>query len=280
MKKIISALLMAFLATSLFGQSSNTGKWQPTPLKIDGNIADWMSRPPYFDNLTKLSFDIRNDSNNLYLVFQIPDQRTQFKIARAGMSLTFDTKIKPKRKTGIYFAPFMTEKPGQHNRGKDDVKGPSIIKQKYLISPPDVLASGFAFSDGDIWGNKDVKKVTFFVDWDTLNCMTLEFCIPLRELFGDNFDLKTVAAQDISMALQENAMEKPETPTDGNAAGKGGNGSEGRQHGNSQGMADQGMSLQAGQMDPQYKQGGNPDRNAMFEAQILRQKIKLSMGAK
>jgi hypothetical protein len=282
MKKILTATLIAILATSLFGQTENISKWQSTSLTIDGNVADWLSRPPYYDNVTKLAFDIRNDGNNLYLVFQMPEQRTQLKMAGAGMSLIFETKIKPKRKAGIYFSPFMNEKTGPHKRNDGDLKGPSIVQQKYLLSPPDVLASGFAFSDGDIWGNKDTKKVAFFANWDTLNCMTIEFQIPLRELFGENFDLKKVAEQEISMTLQENAIEKPETPADGNATGTGNNPGGGFQHSNSQGMGGQdmgGQGGQGGQGEHQYK-GGNTDRSKMFEAQILKQKIKLNTDGK
>jgi hypothetical protein len=275
MKNLLSTLLLAFVAISLFGQSENIAKWQSTPIKIDGNSADWMSRPPFFDNVTKLAFDIRNDGNNLYLVFEVADMRTQFRIARAGMSLNFETKIKPKRKAGIYFSPFITEKPGEHKRTEGEKKGPSIIRQKYLLSPPDILASGFAFSEGDIMENKDSKKVTFFADWDTLNCMTLEFQIPLRELFGDNFDLKTVAAQDISMTFQENALEKPKAPADGNTSGMGNNGGGGFQHNDRQGMAGQG-----GQGEHPFVQAGSTDRSSMFEAQVLKQKIKLSTGSK
>jgi hypothetical protein len=280
MKKIAGTFLMTILATYLFGQTDNPAKWQSTPLKIDGNVADWVSRPPFFDNVTKLAFDIRNDGDNLYLVFEVSDMRTQFKIARAGMSLNFETKIKPKRKAGIYLSPFMTEKPGQHTHTEGDKKGPSIIHQKYLLSPPDVMASGFAFSDGDISANKDPKKVSYFADWDTLNCMTIEFQIPLRELFGDNFDLKTIAAQDISMTLQENAIEKPAVTGEGNTSGRG-NPAEGTGGFNQNGG--QGMGGQGGQSSEgghQYGQGGGADRTAMYEALILKQKIKLNANGK
>jgi hypothetical protein len=279
MKKLFIATLMAILTISVFGQNDNPGKWQSNTLKIDGKDADWVSRPPYYDNVTKLAFDIRNDSNNLYLVFEIPDQRTQFRIARAGMSLTFETKIKPKRKAGIYFSPFMTERPGQHTRTEGDKKGPSIIRQKYLLSPPDVLASGFAFSDGDISENKDLKKVAFFADWDSMNCMTIEFRIPLRELFGDNFDLKKVADQEISFMLQENAIERPTPTGEGKGSGSGmgnpGGGEGGFQHNNGQGMGGQGV--------PGEHQGGQPgnaDRSGLFEAQILKHKIRLNCSGK
>jgi hypothetical protein len=232
--------------------------------------------------VTKLAFDIRNDSNNLYLVFEIPDQRTQFRIARAGMSLSIEAKTKPKRKKGIYFSPFISEKPGQHNRTESEKKGPSIIRQKYMLSPPDVMASGFAFSDGEISENKDIKKVAYFADWDSLNCMTVEFRIPLRELFGDNFDLRKVSEQEISMTLQENAFEKPAASGEGKGSGSGmGNpagGTGGFQQNNGQGMGGQGGQGAGG--EHQFGQPGSADRSAMFEPQVLKHKIRLNCNGK
>ncbi len=279
MKKTFILIALALLSTALFSQTDITLKWQSANIKIDGNITDWVSRPPFFDNTTKLSFDIRNDSTNLYLVFQLPDPKTQFKMARAGMSLVFETKIKPKRKAGIYFSPFITEKLGQRPKTEGDKKGPSIIRQKYMLSPPDVMASGFAFSNDDISSNKDKTKVTYCADWDSLNCMTIEFLIPLRELFGDKYDFSKITEQEISLTLQENAIEKP-TPTGQDDAGAGGNhgaGERGFQNNNGGG----GYGQQGGSGERMNPSGtGSQDRSAMFEAQILKQKFKLNSKGK
>jgi len=277
MKKLITIILLAILTTGAFSQTDNTLKWQSAPLIIDGNIADWVSRPPFFDNTTKTSFDMRNDSLNLYLEFQMPDQRTQFKIARAGMSLVFDIKLKPKRKAGIYFSPFINEKPGQHPAGSGDKKGPSIIRQKYLLSPPDVMASGFAFSKDDISDNKDKTKLTYFADWDSLNCMTVEFMIPLRELFGDNYVFSQVVAQEISMTFQENAIEKPTQTGQGEAGDNGHQGGEGgfqQNNGGGFGQNDMGTGHQ------NASGTGFQERSAMFEFQVLKQKFKLNSKGK
>ena len=268
-------MVLTILSTTIFCQSDNTLKWQSTPLKIDGNIADWGSRLPLFDNNTKLTFDIRNDSLNLYLVFQMPDQKTQFKFARAGISLVFDIKIKPKRKAGIYFSPFLTEKLGQRPKTDVDKKGPSIVRQKYLLSPPDVLASGFAFSADDISANKDKTKVTYYADWDSLNCMTIEFLIPLRELFGDKFDFNKITEQEISMTLQENAIERPTSTGQGDAGGNGnhGAGEGGFQNNNSGG----GYGQSGGSGNHLNASGtGFQERSSMFEAQVLKQKFKIN----
>jgi hypothetical protein len=157
------------------------------------------------------------------------------------MSLNLEAKTKPKRKGSIYFSPFMTEKPGEHKPITGEKKGLSMIKQKYLLSPPDVLASGFAFTNDDISENKDVKKIMFATDWDTLNCMSIEFQIPLRELYGDNFDLAKVAIDDISMSFEEKAIERPTATGEGSTGGgeRPGGGEGGRQNSGGSGYGQQ-----------------------------------------
>jgi hypothetical protein len=280
MKKITTVLLLIVLCIPAFCQKDNTIKWQPSPLKIDGNGSDWLSRPQNFDNNTKLAFEMRNDAVNLYLEFQITDTRTQFKIARAGMSLTLEIKTKPKHKADIYVSPFIKEKPGEHKPNQGDKKGPSVIKQKYLLSPPDMLASGFTFTNDDISSYRDEKKIMFIADWDSLNCMTIEVQIPLRELFGDHFDLPKVSADDISLSFEEKAMERPTPSGEGNPGGgeHQGGGQGGFQHNNSGGFGQQSPGGGSHQYGGEGQ--GNADRTSMFEAQIVKQKFKLNPGKK
>ena len=110
MKKTIIAIIMMYISTSVFSQN-NIIKWETTAkVKADSNIADASIQLSNYDFKTKMAFDFSNDSNNLYLVFKVADPRTQLKIARAGMSIDFATKIKPKRKAEIIFPIFIEEK--------------------------------------------------------------------------------------------------------------------------------------------------------------------------
>ena len=290
MKKIATSLLLTILSLAAFSQTDNIIKWQSTALKMDGNGTDWNNRPQAFDNNTKVAYEMRNDETNLYLIFQISDIRTQFKIARAGMSLTLETKTKPKRKADIYVSPFINEKPGEHRpdqgqeqgqgqrQGQGERKGPSFIKQKYMLMPPDILTSGFAFTNDEISLNKDSKKVMFVADWDSSNCMTIEVLIPLRELYGDNFDLTKVSADEISLTLEEKAIERPTPQGDGNSGGgeRPGGGEGGFQHGNGGGYGQQNAGGGSHQYGGQGQGQGDADRTSMFETQQLKQKFRLN----
>jgi len=282
MKKNIIVILLGLLSSSVFSQFDNKINWQSTSIKIDGNANDWASQPRYYEDKTKLAFDIRNDSSNLYLVFKASDEKTQFKIARAGMSIDFATKIKPKRKAAIVFSPFINEKPGtgMHDKNNNISKKreQSIVKLKYLLSPALVQASGFAHTYGTL-SLKD-NNINYAVAWDSLNIMIIEFKIPLSELFGDKYDLKKIAQKDICLKLKENAIENPGSLGGGYSHEGHGGGEGGMGHGGG-GSYHHGGGETGESGEHQYGSGGGmQDRTSMFEAQTLKQKFKLNGNTK
>jgi hypothetical protein len=266
MKKILMGILLGILATSVFGQFDNTLKWQAGAIKIDGNIADWSSQPAYYDDNTKLAFDIKNDSNNLYMYLQISEQRTQYKIAKAGMSINFATKIKPKRKADLTFSPFISGKYGGHPKNAGIKKDTSIIKQKFKLSPAVIQSSGFAYSNGNLSTNKS-NDIVCSVDWDSIYTMYIEIKIPLRELFGDNYDFNKISQKEVSLKIEENAMDNP--------------GFSGGTYSHDDGSSVTGGDYQGGYNSGEtgehhYNGGGSMARMSMFEAQTLKQKFKLN----
>jgi hypothetical protein len=207
MKKNVFLILMGFLVSTAFGQSNNTINWQSARIKIDGKTADWGGRPRYYDSKTKLAFDMRNDSSNLYLIFQFADQMTQYKFALAGMNLFFTTQMKPTCKAKIVFSPFISELADKQHNDPDDRTGQSSLKQRYQISPQAVSAMGFAFSNGIMPTSSSLNTIIYSIGWDTVGIMAIELKIPLRELFGDAFDLGNISQKEISLKVVENAPE-------------------------------------------------------------------------
>ena len=268
MKKTIIAIFLMYFTTSVFSQS---------------NIADASAQLPNYDFKTKMAFDFSNDSNNLYLVFKVADPRTQLKIARAGMSIDFATKIKPKRKAEIVFPLFIEEKQvkEQHNKTGLEKKEPFQIKQKYFLSPPAVQFAGFAFTNGNISVNKSSNKMNYSVQWDSLNEMFIEFRIPLKELFGDNFDLKNITQKDISIKLTENALQHQGSSGEEGGAGRGGgmgHGGGGMGHGG--GSMGHGGGGNHGDYNRSGDQNGAEERASMYEIQKFKQKFKLNNNVK
>jgi len=262
------------LTTTLFSQIDNTLKWQTDSIKIDGKTTDWKTLPPFYEDKTKLAFDMRNDAGSLYMYLKVSEQQTQFKIARAGMTINFTTKLKPVKKAKITFAPFMTQKMSE-NKDKEVVgkKEPFSLKQKYFLTPAVVTASGFTYSNIQLSTTKrNDSVITYAVGWDTLNSMYIEIQIPLREFFGDNYNLKQVTEKEIALKITENAVENPAMSRSESDSGQGGGmmkGS-GMDHGGGMGRNGSGMTYE----------GNSQERTGMFEQQSLKQKFKLNGNAK
>lgn len=66
-------------------------RWQAEKLNIDGQSNDWPSPLRFYDSGSKLSYELCNDSSNLYLALRVTDRRTMMKIRHRGIQFAIDT---------------------------------------------------------------------------------------------------------------------------------------------------------------------------------------------
>lgn len=62
-------------------------QWAPVPVTADGMLNEWKVPLQGFDDRSQISYQITNDSVNLYLAISTMDERTQINIMRAGITL-------------------------------------------------------------------------------------------------------------------------------------------------------------------------------------------------
>jgi hypothetical protein len=79
------------------------GKWQATPITIDGNNKDWPSPYPEYDENASLGYAISNDTDNLYITVETGDLATQQKILKEGLTVWIDKTGQKEEKTAINF---------------------------------------------------------------------------------------------------------------------------------------------------------------------------------
>ena len=103
MKKCLSVFLFLFMGTIVFAQENFSLPFSNGSVIADGDPHDWTTPLKHYDINTRLFFDFKNDSNNLYLCFQTNDIATQTKLLRAGMKITLSSKINGKHKATIGF---------------------------------------------------------------------------------------------------------------------------------------------------------------------------------
>ena len=223
-----------FITSFAFAQEPPSAQWAKNNITVDGNPQDWNSLKHY-DNQTKLFFDFKNDSNNLYLCFQTKDEMNQAKIMRSGMKIILSDKINGKHKSTINF-PLGVKHTSKSAESKDKIQPDPLASHPsrhaaFLASDTMMEIKGFANKNGLISSN-DMSAIHVAMNWDSANTLTYEIAIPFKELFGNNYNLKDIS-DEISMNVIINPMPVSDLQTAGNRySERGENGSDGMEHGN------------------------------------------------
>jgi hypothetical protein len=117
-------LLLTLAGTILLFNCKGTEvqtNWSTTQVKIDGEANDWANTPMVYFEESGVQLGLRNDSENLYILFRFSNQAWARAIRMGGLTLWFDNSGKKKKDFGIRYAggPSISEmqKEGMPNRG-------------------------------------------------------------------------------------------------------------------------------------------------------------------
>lgn len=274
MKKYLFAVSFVFITAFAFAQNDPASAWAKTNITIDGNAQEWNPPLKHYDSNSRLFFDFKNDSNNLYLCFQSTDEMNHIKITRAGMKIILESKINGKHKGTISFPLTLKQDSAAASSEREMRTDPAFSFQKmhtaFLSGDTLMEVKGFTNKNGLI-PSYDTSGIHAAINWDQKNTLTYEIAIPLKELLGNNYDIKDVS-KNISLNVIINAMKRPARSESSNgeneASGGGGGMSEGR---NGMGGMGRGGGRTGGQRYNQFQTGG-----PMYEKSELKQKFALA----
>jgi hypothetical protein len=294
MKQVFLLSLMILSLVSCTGKKEQlcTSSWQGEAITIDGLNKDWGGTLQYSDTTAKLTYDVRNDSVNLYLIVETNDNSMKMKLMHTGLKVSMGLKSDPKTTAVITLPafrgnPFMHHYQGmpdsackggtgpmpemkdakcakpckemkdakcakscgamkdsascaKHCKEMKDQKCPmkdqkgagkgkpmpdsichkglmpgmegmdsaACMKMRMPMREP-ATAEGFKFTNGKIEGcNAEKGKISFAVGMNETKTLTYEIVVPLRELYGDGYDLSRVASDKIRLEITVEAMEK------------------------------------------------------------------------
>lgn len=225
MKNIALVVLFFSIARIGFAQESPASAWTNGHVVVDGNASEWKLPLKYYDNATHLFFALQNDSNNLYLCLQSKDEINQVKILNGGMRITLSNKINGKHKSTISFPlphKHQTKSDGSSSEVTPDPLAPHESRHAlFLATDTTMELKGFANTNG-ILSIRNSSGIEAAINFDAANTLTYEVAIPLRELFGANYDLKDLS-KDIYLNVVINGTQAP-FPQQGGFSGRGGQG--------------------------------------------------------
>lgn len=223
-KIVLLTAFFAFLFVNAYSQKSEL-KWQTSSLIIDGNETDWNQTGKnlrFYDSKNELYYDLRNDSDNLYLVLKSDNPFLQRQISLAGMKLKFTIKERTKRIATFTINP-QKGTPERFSQQKREQSLDELARKEEIIPKDTAFLDGFQYAKGNILsGNKNLNEFSFDICKGRKATKTVfEILIPIRELFGKGFDLNQINQIPLQLQLSINA------PSEDSNFGRGGMGREG-----------------------------------------------------
>ena len=281
MKTYLYALLLTGICVKASAQSDvATAKWMPQPASIDGKLTEWKQPLSFYDDNTKLLFDIANDSSNIYLCFKSEDEMNQTKLMRAGMKITLSTKSKPKHEATITYPmpqSSASKKQANNNTAEENESAPdeqtvhdlASFRSNFLQHHTTMNVEGFASANGEIPVTNSYGIIAA-INWDSTSNLIYEIAIPKKEFFGASFSAKDASA-DINLSVEINKMQQHYSASKNDDAG-----SRNNQGAPGAGMHGRGMRNGMGSGFGGGRQLSDADRSTLNQKTSFKQKFVLS----
>lgn len=283
MKTKIQLLFFCLLGlSSISVAQSSISKWQAQPIVIDGDRADWVNIPRFFDSSSNVQYEFRNDDKNLYLIVRTTDRAAQMQMLRGGFALKLKVKTKIPTRCSITFPALKMEMPPQQFNNKGDEAQMLLEKTapKPGVLPKDsVVLDGFKFSNGAISSeNKDENKICFARNKETREQLIYELRVPICEIYGKDFVLEDVVTLPIQLQITINELSQNSGKQD--KGGKGMRGGGGMRGGMPGGGGMQGGPDGGGGMQGEGEMSERPQlqNNAAIARKTINDEFSLSKG--
>jgi hypothetical protein len=104
----VKSLLLLILVGLILSMTCKTQKvqtqWSAEPVKVDGEMTEWPSGSTVYFEDSGVQLGLRNDNQNLYILFRFSNQAWERAIRRGGLTLWWDNSGKKKKDFGIRYA--------------------------------------------------------------------------------------------------------------------------------------------------------------------------------
>jgi hypothetical protein len=176
---VAAAIPLALIAKSAPVQS----RWQKSPIKIDGDISDWLAPSFQTEKQVQVDYAFGNDGENLYLIFVFKDQKYLSSLAQTGFTIWFNDQGKKKKKLGLRFEK-KTLSSAELIAVMEKKSGPlADEKKKEMLAKPAYVVNQFVAVNGD---NDDQTDLVFkqpplpeFIALSASGRLAFEFRIPI-----------------------------------------------------------------------------------------------------
>ncbi len=201
-------------------------KWSSTPAKIDGKMDDWANVPMVYFEDPGVQLGLRNDSDNIYILFRFNNEAWAQAIRMGGLTIWFDGSGKKKKETGIRytggpsFFDFQKMKPSNEGGFEESMtqeqKQRLAEREKNMVMADQIVAvgkKGVQVRKLAIDGS-DGPAVSFDSSKGKGAC-TYEISLPLQKSDVSRYGIGVQPGQIVSLGLEWGGMTIPDRKSRG-----------------------------------------------------------------
>jgi len=215
----IALLLLTLGGTILLLSCKNTevqSHWSAEPVKVDGEMTEWPSGSTVYFEDSGVQLGLRNDSQNLYILFRFSNQAWARAIRMGGLTLWLDNSGKGKKDIGIRYngGPSLLDsemqKPGMAGEGgfldslTPEQKERFMQRQKKEMV--DQLKVIYKKSGQEIFIPTNGSSGPVVSFGSPQGTYTYEFSIPLQKSDVSHYGVGAQLGQAISLGLEWGGM--------------------------------------------------------------------------
>ncbi len=208
-KTLLLSTLFCIVFLAGCGKEKVQTYWSDEPVQIDGQMTEWIGKPTNYLEKSGVQLGLRNNSENLYVLFRFSNQEWARLISMGGVTLWLDNSGKEKKDFGIRYKggppPFDMQKSGMEGQGgfldnlTPEQKERLRLKQESMAEQLMVI---YKKSNQEIpipTGGSSGPAVSF----DSLQGVyTYEFKIPLQRSETFDYAINAQPGQKICLGLE------------------------------------------------------------------------------
>lgn len=204
----LALVLVIFPVAAAAKTAQVQSRWQKTPLKIDGDISDWLAPAFNAEKSVQVDYAFGNDAENLYLIFVFKDPKYLSSLAQTGFTVWFNGQGKKKKTLGVRFLK-KTLPASEVIAVMEKKSGPlSEEKKKEMLAKPAYIVNQFLAVNGD---NEDQTGPVFkqgplpeFTSLSASGRLAFEFRIPI----GPGNELNLAAGKTVLVGFDWGGLTK------------------------------------------------------------------------
>jgi hypothetical protein len=203
--------------------------WSAEPVKVDGEMTEWPSGSTVYFEDSGVQLGLRNDNQNLYILFRFSNQAWARAIRRGGLTLWLDDSGKKNKDFGIRYTggPSLSELQKMRPSGEGGFRDSLTPEQQQRLAEME-KATADQFT---IINKKGDQEITLPADGSKgpagsfaspQGTYTYEFSIPLKKSDVFDYGIGAQPGQTICLGLEWGGMsDRQRTMHEGGGMGRG-----------------------------------------------------------